>query len=72
MLFFVILLCCFWCIEFIIFPICHVVFDIICNAVHFRRVSNDVVVETGLPGEINGVLIGVTGDSLFESSNSGR
>ena len=51
-----------WCIEFIVFPICHIVFDIIRNAVHFEGVANDMVVETGLPGEIEGVLVGETGN----------
>ena len=58
-----------WRIEFIILPIRHVVFDIIRNAVHFRGVTNDVVVETGLPGEIEGVLVGETGNRLFKTSN---
>ena len=57
-----------WCIEFIILPIRHIVFDIIRNAVHFRGVANDVVVETGLPGEIEGVLIGIMGYCSFQTS----
>ena len=53
------------CIKFIIHPIRHIVFNIIRNAVHFRDVTNDVVVETGLPGEIEGVFIGIFGCCRF-------
>jgi len=41
-----------WRIEFIILPIRHIVVDIIRNAVHIRGVAYDMVVKTGLPGEI--------------------
>ena len=59
-------------VEFIIHPIRHVVFDIIRNAVHFWSVADDVVVETGLPGEIDLFFVGVFCDGRFETSYGER
>ena len=56
------------CVEFIILPVSYIVFDIIGNAVHFWRVANDVVVETGLPGKIEGVFVGIMGYRSFQTS----
>ena len=57
-----------WRIEFIIRPICHIVFNIGCHAVQFHVVADDMVVESGLPGEIDLFFVGETGNGLFESS----
>ena len=57
-----------WRIKFIIYPIRHIVFDVIHNAVHFWRVADDVVVETGLPGKIEGVFVGIMGYRSFQTS----
>ena len=57
-----------WGIEFILFPICNIVFDVICNTIHFVIVSNNMVMKTSLPCKIDAVFVGVTGDGLFELS----
>ena len=61
-----------WGVEIVLFPIRHIVFNIGCNAVHFVVITNDVVVETGLPCKFDVVFIGKTGDGLFELSNDNR
>ena len=61
-----------WGIEFILFPICNIVFDVICNTIHFVIVANDMVVETGLPGKYNVFFIGKTCNGLFELSDDNR
>lgn len=51
-----------WRIEFIILPIRHIVFDIGRHAVQFHVVADDMVVESGLPGEGEIVFVGETGN----------
>lgn len=51
-------------------PFCHIVFDIMCNAIHCIGGADDAVVETRLPRKRDGVLVGVTGDGLFELPNN--
>lgn len=58
-----------WGVEFVFFPICHVVFNIICNAVHFIVIANNMVMETGLPCKFDVVFVGKTGNGLFELTN---
>ena len=55
-----------WGVEFILFPIRDIVFNVICNTIHFIIVANDMVVKTSLPCKIDAVFVGVTGDGLFE------
>ena len=55
-----------WGVEFILFPICDIVFNVIRNTIHFVIVANNMVVETSLPCEIDVFFVGVTGDGLFE------
>lgn len=59
-----------WRIEFIVHPIRHIVFDIGGDAVHLRIVADDMVVETGLPGEIEGVFVGEMGYGRFNASDN--
>lgn len=59
-------------VEFVLLPIRHIVFKIICDAIHFVIVANNMVMETGLPCKFNVVFIGKTGDGLFELSNDNR
>ena len=59
-----------WHIEFIIRPICHIVFDIGRHAVQFHVVADDMVVETGLPGEIEDVFVGEMGYGRFNASDN--
>ena len=59
-----------WGIEFIVHPIRHIVFNIGGDAVHFWIVADDMVVETGLPGEIEDVFVGEIGYGRFNASDN--
>ena len=47
-------------------PFRHVVFDIFGYAVNFVLVAHDAVVKPRLPRKRHAVLVGVSGDGLFE------
>ena len=59
-------------IEFIVHPIRHIVFDIGCDAIHFRNITDNVVIETGLPCKIEGVLVGIMSYCAFQTSDDYR
>ena len=40
----------------ITFPLSDIVFDVFGNAVHFGRIADNVVIESGLPSEGNGIF----------------
>ena len=61
-----------WRIEFIVHPIHHIVFDIGSDAIQFWNVTNNVVMETGLPGKIKGVLVSIMGYCAFQTSDDHR
>ena len=59
-------------IELVLRPTDHIVMDVFGENVQFIIISDDSVVETRLPCERNIVLLGETGDGLFELSDNNR
>ena len=55
--------------ETIRFPTGNVVFNVIGNAAPFRRVADDVFVETGLPSKRYLIGVGKTRNGAFHSAN---
>ena len=58
------------CIELVISPSCNIIFDIFCDFIHIVCTPDDVVVETGLPGERDVVLMCVIGDGTFQTTDN--
>lgn len=51
--------------EFVLFPICHVMDDVIGDPVVFVCITDDMVVKTRLPGKGQLQSVGVFGDGRF-------